>query len=91
MPLDKELFVFRHFVKVFFIPINFIFAFESFNELNSYLKDKNINLYIVVYPWPFELKDSDVIVYTSGLGGLFKPGIPIGKITKEQSEILKGN
>ena len=36
------------------------FAFESFNELNSYLKDKNINLYIVVYPWPFELKDSDV-------------------------------
>ena len=36
------------------------FAFESFNELNSLLKDKNINLYIVVYPWPFELKDSDV-------------------------------
>ena len=36
------------------------FTFESFNELNSYLKDKNINLYIVVYPWPFELKDSDV-------------------------------
>ena len=31
-----------------------------------------------------KLKDSDVIVYTSGLGGLFKPGIPIGKITSEQ-------
>ena len=36
------------------------FTFENFNELNSYLKDKNINLYIVVYPWPFELTDSDV-------------------------------
>ena len=31
-----------------------------------------------------KLKDGDVIVYTSGLGGLFKPGIPIGKITNEQ-------
>tara|TARA_B100001250_G_scaffold209860_1_gene180140 strand:+ start:667 stop:1515 length:849 start_codon:yes stop_codon:yes gene_type:complete len=32
-----------------------------------------------------KLEDGDVIVYTSGLGGLFKPGIPIGKITNEQS------
>ena len=29
-----------------------------------------------------DLKDRDVIIYTSGLGGLFKPGIPIGKISK---------
>ena len=29
-----------------------------------------------------DLKDKDVIIYTSGLGGLFKPGIPIGKISK---------
>ena len=36
------------------------FAFENFNELNSFLNSKNINLYIVTYPWPFELKDSDV-------------------------------
>ena len=28
-----------------------------------------------------DLKDQDVIIYTSGLGGLFKPGIPIGKIS----------
>jgi len=27
-------------------------------------------------------ENKDVIVYTSGLGGLFKPGIPIGKIKK---------
>ena len=28
-----------------------------------------------------DLKNQDVIIYTSGLGGLFKPGIPIGKIS----------
>ena len=33
-----------------------------------------------------KLEDGDVIAYTSGLGGLFKPGIPIGRITKEQDE-----
>ncbi len=27
-----------------------------------------------------EFKNKDIIAYTSGLGGLFKPGIPIGKI-----------
>ncbi len=32
-----------------------------------------------------KLDESDVIAYTSGLGGLFKPGIPIGKISKEKS------
>ena len=30
-----------------------------------------------------DLKDRDAIIYTSGLGGLFKPGIPIGKISKD--------
>ena len=25
-----------------------------------------------------------IIVYTSGLGGLFKPGLPVGKISSEQ-------
>ncbi|MDC3126431.1 rod shape-determining protein MreC [Candidatus Pelagibacter sp.] len=30
-----------------------------------------------------DLKNKDVIIYTSGLGGLFKPGIPIGKISKD--------
>jgi len=29
-----------------------------------------------------DLKERDAIIYTSGLGGLFKPGIPIGKISK---------
>ena len=29
-----------------------------------------------------DLNESDIIVYTSGLGGLFKPGLPIGKIKK---------
>ena len=30
-----------------------------------------------------DLKGQDVIIYTSGLGGLFKSGIPIGKISKK--------
>jgi len=30
-----------------------------------------------------EIKKDDIIVYTSGLGGLFKPGIPVGKISKD--------
>ena len=30
-----------------------------------------------------DLNESDTIVYTSGLGGIFKPGIPIGKISKD--------
>ena len=38
------------------------------------------------YEYKKELNDSDIIVYTSGLGGLFKPGIPIGKITKDYNE-----
>ena len=29
------------------------------------------------------LKDNDAVIYTSGLGGLFKAGIPIGKISKD--------
>jgi rod shape-determining protein MreC len=32
-----------------------------------------------------DFKNKEIIVYTSGLGGLFKPGIPIGKI-KNRSE-----
>ena len=30
-----------------------------------------------------EFNNKDIIVYTSGLGGLFKPGIPIGKIDSD--------
>ena len=30
-----------------------------------------------------DLNKIDSIIYTSGLGGLFKPGIPIGKISKD--------
>jgi rod shape-determining protein MreC len=27
-----------------------------------------------------EISDTEIIVYTSGLGGLFKSGVPVGKI-----------
>jgi rod shape-determining protein MreC len=33
-------------------------------------------------------KTNEVIVYTSGLGGLFKPGLPVGKILKDNSNII---
>ena len=35
------------------------------------------------YEYEKSIKDSEIIAYTSGLGGLFKPGIPIGKISKD--------
>ena len=34
------------------------------------------------------LKDTDTIIYTSGLGGIFKPGIPIGKLSKKNNKII---
>ena len=30
-----------------------------------------------------KIKDREIIVYTSGYGGLFKPGLPVGKIIKD--------
>ena len=32
-----------------------------------------------------EIISNEIIVYTSGLGGLFKPGIPVGKISKKNT------
>ena len=36
-----------------------------------------------------DLNKIDSIIYTSGLGGLFKPGIPIGKISKDSKNKVK--
>jgi hypothetical protein len=36
------------------------FAFEDFIRLKSFLDKKNIKLYVVVYPWPFDLLDDKV-------------------------------
>ena len=33
-----------------------------------------------------DFENKKIIVYTSGLGGLFKPGIPIGKIDQNTSK-----
>jgi rod shape-determining protein MreC len=30
-----------------------------------------------------QIKTQEIIAYTSGLGGLFKPGLPVGKISKD--------
>ncbi len=35
-----------------------------------------------------DLENSKIIAYTSGLGGLYKPGIPIGKTSKETAGII---
>ena len=31
------------------------------------------------------IKTNELVVYTSGLGGLFKPGMPVGKILKSDN------
>ena len=36
--------------------------------------------------YPKEMETNQIIIYTSGLGGLFKPGIPIGKISRGQTK-----
>ena len=36
-----------------------------------------------------EIGSKDMIVYTSGLAGLFKPGIPVGKISKNSNKRIK--
>ncbi len=36
-----------------------------------------------------DLEQKEIIAYTSGLGGLYKPGIPIGKIFKNSSGKIK--
>ena len=35
-----------------------------------------------------DLEYNEIIAYTSGLGGLFKPGIPIGKISKDTKGVV---
>jgi rod shape-determining protein MreC len=35
-----------------------------------------------------EIKTKEIVVYTSGLGGLFKPGLPVGKIFIDQIDII---
>jgi len=46
------------------------FAIDNMNELNSFLKKKNINLYIVLYPWSFEIYNKKLreryLSYTTG-------------------------
>ena len=51
----------------------------SINEVFSFLaEDSVIDLELLE-----DLNKIDTTIYTSGLGGLFKPGIPIGKIYKD--------
>ena len=31
-----------------------------------------------------EIRDREIVAYTSGIGGLFKPGLPVGKVNNDQ-------
>ena len=44
----------------------------------EYTKDEYLN----------EIKAKETIVYTSGMGGLFKPGLPVGKIHRDQKILI---
>ena len=44
----------------------------------EYTKDEYLN----------EIKTKETIVYTSGMGGLFKPGLPVGKIYRDQKILI---
>ena len=35
-----------------------------------------------------DINEKERVVYTSGLGGLFKPGIPIGKMNKNSNGVV---
>ena len=55
---------------------SFLFTFVSFTTLYvitkiQYTKEEYGN----------DIKNQEIIAYTSGLGGLFKPGLPVGKIS----------
>ena len=52
---------------------------EDFSAVEAKAKQQGTSeIYIEDLKEEFENKD--IIAYTSGLGGLFKPGVPIGKI-----------
>ena len=53
------------------------------NNIQSILSGTGENTGIIQYTRQQELIENDAIVFTSGAGGLFKSGIPIGKIFKD--------
>ena len=52
------------------------------NNIQSILSGTGDNIGKIQYVKEDSLIDSDSIVYTSGAGGIFKPGVPIGRTVK---------
>ncbi len=55
------------------------------NNIQSILSGTGDNEGVIQYTRQQELIEENAIVFTSGAGGLFKSGIPIGKIFKDSS------
>ena len=55
------------------------------NNIQSILSGTGSDEGVIQYTRQQELIEKDAIVFTSGAGGLFKSGIPIGKIFKDSS------
>ena len=53
------------------------------NNIQSILSGSGKHHGVIQYTRQQELIEKDAIVFTSGAGGLFKSGIPIGKIAKD--------
>jgi rod shape-determining protein MreC len=56
------------------------------NEVFSILSGTGKNYGIIEYSKKYEEIQNDSIIYTSGAGGLFKTGIPVGKINQNFSK-----
>ena len=53
------------------------------NNIQSILSGTGSNNGVIQYIRQQELIEKDAVVFTSGAGGLFRSGIPIGKIDKD--------
>jgi len=39
---------------------NIVFSIKNLNKLKNFLNKKNIDLFVVLYPWPFEIDDAKI-------------------------------
>ena len=59
------------------------------NEVFSILSGTGKNYGVIQYSKKYEDIKSESIIYTSGVGSLFKAGMPVGKIIKNESKEIK--
>jgi len=57
------------------------------NNIQSILSGTGTNNGVIQYIRQQELIEKDAVVFTSGAGGLFRSGIPIGKIDKDSTSL----